>query len=272
MKRLLLLLAMLACSSVLAELDYKQLVATKRDQPAVATTTEGVTISIPYGALEVPKGAIVKIMAIKADGVLEVEYNAQKFSIPAGKTDLEKRVADIRNRRIVIDGVEYEDFKFSEPTVIDVTITHRKGVGKVPLVKLPPELQKQFGYDPQKVAAYEQAQEEANRRTEWVRKNVQNISGKVNDVIEGKGVILSNELNVNAYLQAGGTDPRMTGLSFGFLECDTPKLVNGSIVRCSAYREGTYTYTTVTGGNRKINRWVYYGPTDDTKHGTLFNY
>src|SRR5260221_3241862 len=127
MRAHLLIIATFGCSSVFADLDYKQLAATKRDQPSVVTTTENITVLIPNGAFDIPKASTVKVTQIKPDGVLDIEYHGEKYSINASKTDLEKRVADIRGRRIVIDGIVYEDFKFSNPTPSNVTITHRKG-------------------------------------------------------------------------------------------------------------------------------------------------
>ena len=158
-----LLMFVLVVSSAFADLDYKKLLAAKQDQPPAVTTTESIAISVQYGNFEIPKGSTVKVTAFKPDGVLEVEYNGQKYSISVTKTDLEKRVAEIRGHRIIIDGVEYEDFVFSNPTIADVTIKHRNGVNKVLLSKLPPDLQKQYGYDPAKVEAYEAEKRKLDR-------------------------------------------------------------------------------------------------------------
>jgi hypothetical protein len=148
MKTFVLILASVGCSSAFAVLDYAHL--EKRDVPTTVVITENISIPIEYGTFEIPKGANAKILAIKTDGTLDIEYTTQKFSISATKTDFEKRVVESRSHRIVIDGVEYEDFKFSNQTPVNITITHRKGVETIALSKLPPELQKQFGYDPQK--------------------------------------------------------------------------------------------------------------------------
>lgn len=55
------------------------------------------------------------------------------------------------NTSITIDGVTYENFRWGTVTPTTVSIFHRTGVGTIPLEKLPLELQKQFGYDPQKI-------------------------------------------------------------------------------------------------------------------------
>lgn len=70
---------------------------------------------------------------------------------------------------ITINGVTYEDVRWGRLTPSTVTIFHRTGVAAISLEKLPPELQKRFGYDPQKAAAYlsaEQEREKAARKAE----------------------------------------------------------------------------------------------------------
>jgi len=48
---------------------------------------------------------------------------------------------------ITIDGTTYEEVRWGRVTPTTVTIFHKSGVATIPLWKLPPELQKQFGYD-----------------------------------------------------------------------------------------------------------------------------
>ncbi|MGO9529130.1 MAG: hypothetical protein ACLPT4_01795 [Verrucomicrobiia bacterium] len=61
---------------------------------------------------------------------------------------------------ITVDGVTYSNVTWRTATSASVTIFHETGVASIPLEKLPPELQRRFGYDPQKAAAY-RAQESA---------------------------------------------------------------------------------------------------------------
>src|SRR5580698_8858125 len=93
------LLALSLCSSAFAGLDYKELADSKRDQPFVVVTTESINIPVQYGALELPKGTEANLMAVNPDGTLDITYNGQKHTIPASKTDLEKRVLEIRSHR-----------------------------------------------------------------------------------------------------------------------------------------------------------------------------
>jgi hypothetical protein len=55
---------------------------------------------------------------------------------------------------ITIDGTTYEDVRWERVTPTTVTIFHKTGVATIPLEKLPPALQKRFGYDQQKAADY----------------------------------------------------------------------------------------------------------------------
>jgi len=91
--------------------------------------------------------------AYKPDGLWRWSTKPNLFR-PAAKTDLEKRVAEIRRLRLVIDGVEYEDVSFANPTVTDVTLKHSRGSKQIPLAKLPVEWQKKLGYDPEKEKQY----------------------------------------------------------------------------------------------------------------------
>jgi hypothetical protein len=53
------------------------------------------------------------------------------------------------------------DIRQDRVTPITVTIFHKTGVATIPLWKLPPDLQKQFGYDPQKAAQWQTAQQKS---------------------------------------------------------------------------------------------------------------
>jgi hypothetical protein len=56
--------------------------------------------------------------------------------------------------KITIDGVTYEDVRWDTVTPATVSIFHKTGIASIPLEKLPPELQQQFGYDPKKANEY----------------------------------------------------------------------------------------------------------------------
>jgi len=55
---------------------------------------------------------------------------------------------------ITVDGITYSNVTWRTVTPATVSILHATGAASIPLERLPPELQKQFGYDPKKAAAY----------------------------------------------------------------------------------------------------------------------
>ena len=65
------------------------------------------------------------------------------------------------NLTLTVDGVTYNDVRFGRSTQTSVTVFHSTGVATIPLAKLPPNLQKRFGYDPQQVASTQAAQQRA---------------------------------------------------------------------------------------------------------------
>jgi hypothetical protein len=58
------------------------------------------------------------------------------------------------NSTLTVGGVIYTNAVFGAVTPYAVTIKHSTGVAEVPLSELPADLQKRFGYDPQKAQDY----------------------------------------------------------------------------------------------------------------------
>ncbi len=96
---------------------------------------------------------------------------------------------------IVIDGTTYEEVRWERVTPTTVTIFHKTGVATIPLEKLPPELQRRFGYDPvavrqqlEKVEAEQRALAERKRREEAAlpapKRHLLRIGGIVYDFSE----------------------------------------------------------------------------------------
>lgn len=61
--------------------------------------------------------------------------------------------ADETNPTLTVDGVTYSNVTFGTVTPPSVSIIHSTGIARVPLKSLPPEIQKQLGYDPEKMQA-----------------------------------------------------------------------------------------------------------------------
>jgi hypothetical protein len=73
--------------------------------------------------------------------------------------------ADDTNLSLTVDGITYHNVRFVHPTPATVTIYHSTGVATIPLARLPPELQKQFGYDPQAATQWLAAQQQIDAAT-----------------------------------------------------------------------------------------------------------
>jgi hypothetical protein len=67
----------------------------------------------------------------------------------------------LTNVTVTVDGVRYENARLQVVNPATVKIWHSTGIAVVPMAKLPPELQKQFGYDPQLAAQWQAAQQKA---------------------------------------------------------------------------------------------------------------
>jgi len=65
------------------------------------------------------------------------------------------------NLTLTVDGVTYSNVTFGTATPAWVSVRHATGATTISLAKLPPDLQKQFGYDPQKAADWQIAAQKA---------------------------------------------------------------------------------------------------------------
>src|ERR1700693_1825477 len=117
-------------------------------------TTEAISFPIKFGSIEVPAASTVKVLSA-TNVTLTVTFKDMTNSIPASKTDYDKRVQAIRFKTIKVDGVEYYDCKFSNATATDVEVIHRTGIMTVKLASLDDQHQKALGYDPKKAAEAE---------------------------------------------------------------------------------------------------------------------
>ena len=102
-------------------------------------------------------------------GLLAAVLFAQQTNAPitdtttnSGSTSTATVASTASSNTVTIDGTTYEDVRWGRLTPATVTLYHRTGIATVPLASLPPELQKQFGYDPDKAAKWESAVEKTN--------------------------------------------------------------------------------------------------------------
>jgi hypothetical protein len=132
---------------------------------------------------------------------------------------------------ITVDGITYSNVIWRTVTPATVSIFHQTGVASIPLEKLPPELQKRFGYDPQKAREYYQETKEreaveAVRRQEAsqlakakadyeaahhealesIEKSAIEIQGKVQQ-ITADGALISGAVTPYTYVRQSVADP-----------------------------------------------------------------
>lgn len=74
------------------------------------------------------------------------------------------------NLTLTIDGITYNNVRFVHPTPATVTVFHSTGVATIPLAKLPPDLQKQFNYDPQEAARWGAAEQKLDAEVAEAKK------------------------------------------------------------------------------------------------------
>lgn len=103
------------------------------------------------GTVELPSGTVLQVTRVLGKRLV-VMYTVGTNEIPAAVTDISARVSRFWVARLTIDGVTYENVRWGTVTPAAVSILHATGVATIPLWKLPPNLQKRFGYDPQETA------------------------------------------------------------------------------------------------------------------------
>ena len=184
--------------------------------------------------------------------------------------------ADETNVTLTLDGVTYSNVTFETVTPYAVSIRHEHGIASVPLEKLSPELQKRFGYEPNKAAQYhtaelqaQQAEAERLRRIkeqqdadvrasqhaqQFTRDGVP-LSGNVKNVIAA-GVIVFAQMGTLQIFPDGSSNllfskSRVQVLLTGYP--NTSNLATGDKIMCEATRDGTFTLNKKT----VVQRWVW---------------
>jgi hypothetical protein len=142
----------------------------------------------------------------------------------------------LTNVTVTVDGVRYENARLQAVNPATVKIWHSTGIAVVPTAKLPPELQKQFGYDPQLAAQWQAAQQKAAASVEW-KLTVESV---LPDGLVGHGCQTSMYCPqpLRIFLM---NHPRMAELG------------EGEQIIVTAYRQGA---AQVDG--RTLEKWVYY--------------
>lgn len=153
------------------------------------------------------------------------------------------------NLTITVDGVTYRNVRFQSTNEVSVTLFHSTGVATIPLKKLSPELQRQLGYDPQRAALWEAAQQKAAAEAaEAQRKTAATVGWKLTiESVMVDGVIARG---------CKTTKPCPHPVSIFLIEHpQLNDLAEGNEITATAYKDGVATV-----GNRTLEKWVYYQP------------
>jgi type IV secretory pathway VirB9-like protein len=184
------------------------------------------------------------------------------------------------NLTLTVDGVTYSNVTFGTATPSWVSVRHASGAATIPLAKLPPDLQKQFGYDPEKAAQWQASQQEA--QAEAARKKAEKIAeqqalekkwaaaqrwnGAVDEILPDGIVVV---MHSPGYVRQGSqpydrqghvrhfetvVDPQ----DFYILLVGHPKkseFAEGNGISFYAYKDGV-----VTVGGDALEKWVYCEP------------
>ena len=173
---------------------------------------------------------------------------------------------------ITIDGTTYDQVRWGRVTPATVTLFHKSGVATIALAKLPPDLQKQFNYNPQRAAEWQAAQQaaaaDAARRdaeaaqqaavtaqhaaaaTEW-QLTIERI---LPDGILAKGYKTVDYDALNTNPNARVHYPKSVSICL----VEHPKvgaLAEGEKVTAIAYQDGVIDIS-----GRALQRWVYFDP------------
>ena len=157
--------------------------------------------------------------------------------------------AEETNLTITVDGVTYRNVRFERVTPASVTIFYTTGVATIPLEKLPPELQKKFGYDPQQAAQWQAAQQKAAAEAAEAQR-------KAATAVEWK-LTVENVL-VDGVIARGCKTMEHCLHPMSILLVEHPQLgelAEGNQIIVTAYKDGVATV-----GNRTLEKWVYYQP------------
>jgi len=191
------------------------------------------------------------------------------------------------------DGREYKGVTVSRAEPDGLVVVTDSGIEKIPFTLLPKEIQKQYGYDAQKAAAYQQSLQQA--RSAAVASESQKIAAQKQADAEvwkqnqsemdatKKAQKEAQSSYVNPLEQSAVTKISVAGtvsqvIKEGLIiECDEtsssigykkatgsvllkgygkPKIAEGDTVKSVALEDGTFTYITVLGASRTVHAYT----------------
>jgi len=202
---------------------------------------------------------------------------------------IQSAFADETNLTFAVDGVTYSNATFGTVTPSSVTIFYRTGIATIPLEKLSPDLQKQFGYDPDKARSYEAQKSAARaREVEAARKAAElevrvrranKVSARIAQVVNDG--LLVNLKHWQAYASligyktyyTVGCGPEQDWSDTVFLSGDPnfrARAENDTMLLL-VERVGTYSFKDTTGAERQVPRYDYLGTWELDPHADSHN-
>lgn len=182
------------------------------------------------------------------------------------------------------DGTVLKNVTVTSVTPAYISVTHAAGVARIMLQDLPPELQKRYGYDPQKAAQYAAADAAAQRRLvdqqqaaakaaatqkakeaalrQRIETGSQTIVGSVSEVADGGAFVeLYETYPIASHSTALGLGE---GAAVGYRPSGRTIYVqglsgvtDGESVTIQAYRDGIYRSGDDAGSHRTLEKWVF---------------
>jgi len=215
------------------------------------------------------------VASVFADTNLTLTAHAGETKTPASAT----ATSNAPPATITIDGTTYSNVTWRTVTPSTVTIFHQTGVATIPLAKLSPDLQKQFGYDPQKASDWQAAQQKA--AADVAKKKAEKIaeqqalekkwaaaqwwSGAVDEILpDGIIVVMHSPGYIDHHrvptnpLAERHPDTVVDSQDFYLLLVGHPKrstFAEGEGIDFYAYKDGV-----VTVGGDTLEKWVYCEP------------
>jgi hypothetical protein len=226
--------------------------------------------------------------SVFAETNLTLTAHAGETNTPAASTTNAPPSAVTSNAlpdTITINGTTYSNVTWHSVTPTTVTIFHQTGVATIPLAQLPPEVQKQFGYDSVKVKEFEDSQKAKGLiiyRGQWMTPedgqrvyqddlDAEDVKRRENDAIQidTKVIqVLPDGLLCSGVSYGVGVYNYMSGYNVADVEivlthCSTDGVVDGTIVDATVIPDGTVSYETVLGVSKTVKkyrclRYTYY--------------
>jgi hypothetical protein len=237
-------------------------------------------------------GIWILLVALTAAIARAAETNAPAFANVASNVASSSTTSNALPSSITIDGTTYSNVIWRAVTPSGVSIMHATGAATIPLAKSPPEVQKRFGYDPVRAA---EAQADAKRKQKefedsqkakglilysgrWMTpEDAQTVyqhalaaqqaaekcsraerdGGRITQIVSDGLIIMRRTWRNLTPPHSEGWTMVDSGEFFLVGHPNQNSFVDDTYVSCKCFSDGNYTFTTVLGATRTLERRVY---------------